>query len=73
MEPFQSTLRQRFGLLLSVLTFGLLAPFFVSFRKIEKPSEPIFDNQKRNYLMSVNQTEEDNEMTDKLLPSSTRR
>ncbi|CAF3112137.1 unnamed protein product [Rotaria sp. Silwood2] len=58
-EPVQFTLIQRIGLLLSLCTFGLLAPLFVSFRKSK--SAPIyFDNdRKRSNKMSVNETEQE--------------
>ncbi|CAF4285885.1 unnamed protein product [Rotaria sp. Silwood2] len=58
-EPSQFTLLQRFGLLISICTFGLLAPFCVSFR--EDKSAPIsFDNdRKKRYDMTVNETEQD--------------
>ncbi|CAF4283363.1 unnamed protein product, partial [Rotaria sp. Silwood2] len=58
-EPVQFTLIQRIGLLLSLCTFGLLAPLFVSFRKSK--SAPIyFDNdRKRSNKRSVNETEQE--------------
>jgi hypothetical protein len=70
MEPFQPSMRRRFGLLLSVLTFGLLAPVLVSFRE-ERLHE---HKQKTNYEMTVNQTkEEEEEMKKELLPRKTKK
>jgi hypothetical protein len=54
MEPSQSTISNRIGLLLSICTFGLLAPVLISFRK-----EQIFDEYKRINEMTVNQSEEE--------------
>ncbi|CAF0766794.1 unnamed protein product [Rotaria sp. Silwood1] len=59
-EPGQFTLLQRLGLLLSVCTFGLLAPFIVPFRE-EKlvPIDFVNDQKKKNYAMTVNETEQE--------------
>jgi len=74
METFQSTLRQRFGLLLSFCTFGLLAPFFISFRQENLPSDSLSNQRKRNYQMTVNETmEEEEEMRKELLARATKK
>jgi hypothetical protein len=52
-EPFQSTISGRIGLLLSICTFGLLAPLFVSFRQPQ-----FLDKHKQINEMIVNQSEE---------------
>ena len=49
-EPFQSSFRKRSALLLSFCTFGLLAPFFVSFREETLVEENFLNNRKRNSL-----------------------
>ncbi|CAF3341207.1 unnamed protein product, partial [Rotaria sp. Silwood2] len=58
-EPIQFTLLQRIGLLLSICTFGLLAPVFITFR--EDKSAPIdFNNdRKRTNYITVNETEQE--------------
>jgi hypothetical protein len=75
MEPFQSSLRQRFGLLLSFCTFGLLAPFFISFRQENLPLDYLSNQRKRNYEMTVNETmkEEEEEMRKELLARATKK
>jgi len=74
MEPYQSTLVKRIGILLSILTFGLLAPILVSFRQNESDSNSdshnIRNNQKQDYGMTVNEVEE---VTKDLLPKTTKR
>jgi hypothetical protein len=50
-EPFQSAISNQIRLLLSVCTFGLLAPMLVAFRK-----EQYFDEHKQ---MIVNQRKEE--------------
>jgi hypothetical protein len=72
MEPYQSTLVKRIGILLSILTFGLLAPILVSFRQNESDSNSdyILNKQKQDYGMTVNEAEED---TKDLLPKTTNR
>jgi hypothetical protein len=71
MDPYQSAIQKRIGLLLSICTFGLLAPFLVSFREDQSISDGIInENQKRNYEMTVNQTEEETEAL--LIPSTQR-
>ncbi|CAF3990732.1 unnamed protein product [Rotaria sordida] len=58
-EPAQFTLLQRIGLLLGIFTFGLLAPFFVSFRKYKRTPIYFENDRKRNYEMTVNETEQE--------------
>jgi hypothetical protein len=72
MEPFQSTFYERIGLLLSICTFGLLAPFVVSFRK-EHSYDNIPDDRRENYEMTLNQKDEEEESTKKLLPKRTKK
>jgi len=71
MEPFQTTYRGRIGLLLSICTFGLLAPVLILFRK-EKSFDDFPDNERENHQMTLNQKEED-ETTKALLPKRTKR
>ena len=64
------TSSKKFTLMLSICTFGLLAPYLVSFRA-EKSTEADFDSvQKRNEMMNVNESEEENQV---LLPKITKR
>ncbi|CAF1110172.1 unnamed protein product [Rotaria sordida] len=59
MEPFQSTTLQRIRLLLSIFTFGLLAPFLVSFRKEQLLQDDFFNEFNRKNELIIN--EKDNE------------
>ncbi|CAF1134485.1 unnamed protein product [Rotaria sp. Silwood1] len=64
-EPTQFTLLQRIGLLLSICTFGLFAPVFVSFRKVKSAPIDFVNDRKRNNNMIVNETVQE---TKQLLP-----
>ncbi len=55
-EPFQSGTSDRIGLLLSICTFGLVAPLLISFRK-----EQFFDEPKQINQLIINQNEEEEE------------
>jgi hypothetical protein len=47
-EPFHANLSGVIRLLLSICTFGLLAPVLISFREDELVSDNFFNEQKRN-------------------------
>ncbi|CAF3473511.1 unnamed protein product [Rotaria socialis] len=59
MKPFQFTLRERGQVLLSIFTFGLLAPFLIKFRENKSDSANFDNDRKKNYEMTVNETEQD--------------
>ncbi|CAF0881591.1 unnamed protein product [Adineta steineri] len=70
LEPLQLTMPKRIALILSLCTFGLLAPFLLSFRKPESETDSIdnfLHNQNKTYGMTVNETEEEEEERKKLL------
>jgi hypothetical protein len=71
LEPYQSTLIKRIGIFISICTFGLLAPLLISFRQDESDSDYFHDNLRKNYGMTVNETEE--EAKRDLLPKTTKR
>jgi hypothetical protein len=77
MEPLQSSFSPWFGILLSIFTFGILAPVpkLVAFRKEESSADDFPFDQKETYEMTVNQTKEEDEeeMRKKLLPRQTKR
>jgi hypothetical protein len=75
MEPFQSTLGDIIGLLISVCTLGLSAPFLISFRKDKSPSNESSNDQRRTFEMTVNQTQEEveEEMKKALVPRTKKR
>ncbi len=75
MEPFQSTLGESIGLLISVCTLGLFAPFLISFRKDESLLNQSSNDQKRTFEMTVNQTPEEveEEMKKALLPRTVKK
>jgi len=56
MEPFQSGISDRIRLLLSICTFGLIAPLLITFRK-----EQFFDERKQINQLIINQNEEEEE------------
>ncbi|CAF4117301.1 unnamed protein product [Rotaria sp. Silwood2] len=58
-EPFQSTTLQRIRLLLSICTFGLLAPLLVSFRKEQLLQDVLFNERTINNEFRVNEKEEE--------------
>ncbi|CAF3293085.1 unnamed protein product [Rotaria socialis] len=70
MKPFQFTLRERGQVLLSIFTFGLLAPFLIKFRENKSDSANFDNDRKKNYEMTVNETEQDEKS---LLRKTTRR
>ncbi|CAM4802072.1 unnamed protein product [Rotaria magnacalcarata] len=59
MKPFQFTLRERGQVLLSIFTFGLLAPVLIKFRENKSDSANFDNDRKKNYEMTVNETEQD--------------
>jgi hypothetical protein len=75
MVPSVSSFGQWIGILLSICTFGLLAPGLVSFRQEESSSNDFNFDQKQTFEMTDNQTreEENEEMRKKLLRSTTKR
>ncbi|CAF4113570.1 unnamed protein product, partial [Rotaria sp. Silwood2] len=58
-EPIQFTLLQRIGLLLSICTFGLLAPVFITFREVKSAPIDFNNNRKRTNYITVNETEQE--------------
>ena len=65
MQPHQSNISGRIRLLVSVWTFGLLAPFLVAFR-----TEQSWDQEKTPDELVINQREEEKE---ELIPKKTKR
>lgn len=65
-EPNQSS-SQYLQILLSICTFGLLAPALVSFRKQQRTSKNLRYNQKGNNELTVNETAEDVEARKRLV------
>ncbi|CAF0911252.1 unnamed protein product [Rotaria sp. Silwood1] len=59
MEPFQSAISQRIRLLLSICTFGLLAPVLVSFRKEQLVQNMFFNERNRKNELIINEKEEE--------------
>lgn len=57
LEPAQLSLSKRFLFLLSVLSFGLAAPFFIQYRVEKEPSKYDEIPQKQTYEMTVNETQ----------------
>ncbi|CAF4967766.1 unnamed protein product [Rotaria sp. Silwood1] len=58
-EPIQFTLLQCIELLLSIFSFGLLAPVFITFREVKLAPIDFNNDQKRNNFMTVNETEQE--------------
>ncbi|CAF1497211.1 unnamed protein product, partial [Rotaria sordida] len=58
-EPIQFTLLQHIGLLFSICTFGLLAPIFITFRKVKLIPIDFNNDRKRNNYMTINEIEQE--------------
>lgn len=61
MEPFEPSTMQRLKSLLSICTFGLLAPVLIKFRKREQNPDEFFSNPEKKYEMTVNQEKADDD------------
>lgn len=59
MEPIQFNWKDLFKVLLSIFTFGLVAPVLLTFREEKEELNFYNDDSKENYEMVVNQTEEE--------------
>jgi hypothetical protein len=59
MQPFHSNLSGRIRLLLSICTFGLLAPALVPFRNPQLAFEYSLNERKQNNDLMINQKEEE--------------
>ena len=61
LDTYQSTMFKRLSILLSFLTFGLLAPFLISFRKQPESTDKdrFHLHSTKNYGMMVNESHEE--------------
>lgn len=59
MEPFQSGISKKIRLLSSICTFGLLAPFLISFRKEKSSEEDFYHKRDSSHQITINQTEQE--------------